>query len=383
MSQSAATARPRPPVTDTRQPPASTKPTVWAMLEGRAGDDAQLENLAKALGWPCEFKKPRYDLWEVARHRLTGDVRRRPGRDDVLVSPWPDLVLIIGGRSVVAACRIRELSGGRTRVVCLGRPWAPLHWFDLVVTTPQYRLPARPNVLHNALPLNHAPAVDDSPATRGWATRLARLPKPCIAVLVGGNNGTYVLHRRGAAELAGRVSDMARDLGGSLLVATSPRTPPAAAEALMRRLAAPHLGYVWSPGSREQNPYALFLNRAEHVVVTSDSASMLADACSTSACVHLYDLPESRRTRLLNGLSRRPSTLATWRESLTARGLWVPRKDLTRIHDRLIATGRIARLGEPLRPVANVSDLDMTLQRIRALMGSGSPNAAAALARAS
>jgi mitochondrial fission protein ELM1 len=292
-------------------------------------------------------------------------------------------VITIGGRSVVAACRIREASGGHTRVVCLGRPWAPLHWFDLVVTTPQYRLPGRPNVLQNALPLNHAPTVDDSVTARAWIARLASLPRPHIAVLAGGNNGTYVFDRPAARDLAARVSAMARSLGGSLLLATSPRTSSSAAGALMEHVTAPHVGYVWSTSGRDQNPYALFLDRAQHIVVTSDSASMLADACSTRARVHLYDLPESRRTRLLNRMSRQRSRLGPWREALTARGLWVPRKDLTRIHERLIARGRIARLGEDPQPVANVSDLDMTLQRIRTLMDDRPVGSAVAVARAS
>jgi len=62
--------------------------------------------------------------------------------------------------------------------------------------------------------------------------------------------------------------------------------------------------------------------------------------------------------------------MARWRDRLVAKGLWVPRKDLSRIHDRLIASGRIARLGEAPRRVENVSDLDMTLHRIRKLMSS-------------
>ena len=41
-----------------------------------------------------------------------------------------------------------------TRLVQIGRPRADLDGFDLVVTTPQYRLPERPNVLHLALPLH-------------------------------------------------------------------------------------------------------------------------------------------------------------------------------------------------------------------------------------
>jgi len=348
----------------------SVSPLVWAILEERAGDDAQLRNLVAALGWLCEYKLPLYQLSEVARHRLTGNCRRPPELPEVFTPPWPDLLLTIGGRSVVAARNVKHASGGHTRVVCLGRPWAPLDWFDLVVTTPQYRLPARPNVLENALPLNHAPPLRGDPAEQAWQARLDALPRPLVALLVGASNGTYVLNERAAATLARRASSFADSLGGSLLIATSPRTNPACARILATGMTAPGLLYDWSADRGASNPYALFLHHAAHAIVTSDSASMLADACSTSAAVHLYDLPESGMTRLIRHLPPRRNlgAMARWRDRLVARGLWVPRKDLSRIHDRLIASGRIARLGEAPRRVENVSDLDMTLHRIRKLM---------------
>ena len=192
--------------------------------------------------------------------------------------------MTIGGRSIVAARRVKELSGGKTRIVCLGRPWGPLDWFDLVVTTPQYRLPALPNVLQNTLPLNRPPRVPETEAMAAWRRKLAELPRPHVTVLVGGANGTYRFDRRVALDLARRVDDRARQIGGTLLVVTSPRTGAAAAGTLMEALTAPHAVYRWSAATRAQNPYALFLEESDEVVVTGDSASMMADACSTEAC---------------------------------------------------------------------------------------------------
>ena len=90
---------------------------------------------------------------------------------------------------------IEEQSAGKTRLVHIGRPWAPLEWFDLIITTPQYGLPARPNVLHNTLPLHHVDfdALARSPEVERWEREIAALPKPRIAVLVGGSSPSYVL----------------------------------------------------------------------------------------------------------------------------------------------------------------------------------------------
>lgn len=356
---------------------AGEPPRVWAILEERAGDDAQVVNLVESLGWPYECKKPLYSLWEVAAHRLVGVIPDRQGREDLFSPPWPDLVVTIGGRSIVAAHRIKELSQGKTRLLCLGRPWGPLDWFDLVVTTPQYRLPALPNVLQNALPLNRPPKMADSEALRSWRSRIDELPRPHVAVLVGGGNGTYRFDRRAALDLAQRADAHVRSSGGSLLVATSPRTGGGATEALLSSIESPHLAYRWSGSGRDDNPYALFLEDADEVVVTGDSASMLADACATGAAVFLYQMPETRRTRLLNRLfasGADSARRAAWHarvERLVAKGWWTPRRDMGRIHEQLLARGRVARLGDRAPQRADVSELNTTLNRVRRLVHFG------------
>src|SRR5262249_56104476 len=72
----------------------------------------------------------------------------RSGASSALAPPWPDLVLAASRRSVPVARWIRARSGGRTKLVHLLHAMAPLDLFDLVITTPQYRLPDRPTLLH-------------------------------------------------------------------------------------------------------------------------------------------------------------------------------------------------------------------------------------------
>jgi mitochondrial fission protein ELM1 len=88
------------------------------------------------------------------------------------------------------ACRwIREQSAGGARIVHIGRPWARLEQFDLVITTPQSRLPEQDNVLHNTLTLHRVTAARLQAEARRWEPRLAALPRPRIAVIAGGDSG--------------------------------------------------------------------------------------------------------------------------------------------------------------------------------------------------
>jgi len=129
---------------------------VWVLLGQHGGDNAQLTSLAASLGWPFATKRLRFNLLSGTPGLLLGPTRigLARHRSDPLVPPWPDLVLFAGFRAVSIARWIRRRAGGRTRLVAIGRPRAPLGLFDLVVTTAQYGLPARPNVLRNTLTLN-------------------------------------------------------------------------------------------------------------------------------------------------------------------------------------------------------------------------------------
>ena len=355
----------------------SALPKVWAILEERAGDDNQVKNLVAALGWPCEFKTPLFTMRDVIFHRITGRVPRRTAQAHLFEPPWPDLVITIGGRSAAAARWIKRRSKGRTKLICLGRPWAPLHWFDLVVTTPQYRLPNLPNVLQNTLPLNGLPKQADVPSADHWVSAIEKLPSPRVAVMVGGSNGNFKFDRSVAVDMASRVDALARESGGSLMITTSPRSDPEAGKALLESVRAPHIGFLWRPETKDRNPYAEFLRAADHIVVTGDSASMIGEACATRAKVSLFELPETLPTRLLNALERLASRddahpdlnqPRPWVDRLIAIGCWVPRRAMNRLHQQLLARGRVARLGEVPNETSDISDLDMTLRRVRQLV---------------
>jgi len=271
---------------------ANAPPRVWLLLGAHQGDNIQMRTLARRLGWPVEEKLLDFAtlpsrflaLRQPSVRPLTADSRAR------LAPPWPDVVIFPGWRSVNVARWIQQCAAGRTQLVSLGRPRAPLHWFDLIVTTPQYGLPARANVLHNLLPLNTSPAEDEA-TLAAWREHLASLPHPWIGVLVGGDTGQQRFEANTARLMAQAVNAHARRLGGALLVTTSPRTSPAASAAFQQALDVPYHFYDWQAQQGEDNPYRTYLALANAFVVSGDSASMLAETLRTGRSVHVYRLP--------------------------------------------------------------------------------------------
>ncbi len=298
-------------------------PRVW-LLQGRhAGDNAQLKDIAEALGWPYAIKH----------------VDARAGGTERLAPPWPDLVLSAGWRTAPLARWIRQRSAGQARLVVVGRPRAPLARFDRVLTTPQYALPLRDNVVD--LP---APFIGERPLDAGvldgWRQRFAHLPQPWIAVLVGGDSVPYRFDGAAAARLGREASAAARARGGSLLVATSPRTSAPATDALLAAIDAPQWSYRF--GSGEDNPYRALLALADAFVVTGESVSMLTEACMSGRPVAVFPLPlwRDRKARLRHALERRMGVIE--REA-GSRGTPRQQNRLGRLYDRVVEAGWIAR----------------------------------------
>jgi hypothetical protein len=249
---------------------------------------------------------------------------------------------------------------------------SPLRHFDLIVTLPQYRLPVRPNVLHLSGALNRIPPQEIAAAGRRLEVELKELPRPWIAVIVGGNSSSYSFDPETAARLGREASALARDQGGSLLVSTTPRTPADSANALFAAIDVPCYGYRFAPDD-DLNPYRGYLALADRFVVTVDSASLPMEACATGKPVQVFEWPR-KAPRGLVGLGPKRSVWQGrgWQERLyeagIAAGLVKPARDFDAYHRVLRERGLTTRLGEPARPsAAPPDDLATTVERIRAL----------------
>lgn len=298
-------------------------PRVWVLLGKHAGDNAQITDIAEALGWPYELKQPTADK----------------GSQVPVTPPWPDLVISSGRRTAPLAHSICQSSGGLTRSVVIGRPHAPLADFDLVLTTPQYGLPLRENVADMPAPFISARSLDDT-ALDVWRQRFADLPRPWVALLLGGNSTPYRFDAAVAAELGRQASVAVADRGGSLLVSTSPRTPVEASQALLEAVDVPVFSYRF--GSAEDNPYSALLALADAFVVTGESVSMLTEACMTGRPVAVFPLPvqRHRKGRLHHALERR---LGIIDRAAGSRGTPRQQSRVGRLYDELVAAGRVKR----------------------------------------
>lgn len=321
-----------------RHPEPGSRPAAWVLAASGAGDNGQLRTLVELLEAEARWIDRVDPVGRVLRDRLTSFRAHDMPSDKraIYYAPWPDLVLIAGGRSVIDALRVRNASAGRSRVICLGRPWAPLGWFDLVITTPQYRLPPADNLITLDLPLNLPPPVAEEDLVY-WRREFDSLHSPLLGVLLGGDSGSYRFDVAGADRIVSAVNELAGRAGGSAVVIGSPRTPAAAIARIRERIEVPARVEAWRP--QVPNPYPSVLKMADALLVTGDSASMLAEACRTGKPVRVVDLRERLRSRLNRKLRSAMPALTRATQALTHRGLWVPARDMPQLHRRVAEAG--------------------------------------------
>ena len=360
-------------------PDAVAPERVWLLLGDKPGDNAQVEAVVEALGWACERK---FLQWrhpyatEKPRFRVTLD-HIDPVRSAPLEPPWPDLILTIGRRPSMAALWIKARSGGRTRLVLFGKPSGMMERFDLVVAGAEVQLPPGPNLVSIRLPLMRPRGSDIEAAVARWRGRLAALPRPLVAMLVGGPTVPFAFDARVSAQLCRLAAEIAA-AGGTPYLTTSRRTPPAVVDALRAGLPAGAQLFEWTPGSAD-NPYLALLDLADGFIVTGDSVSMMAEVARARKPLAILDLPLGRFGKL-----------DQWRRTLMRRlfaadagglrrlvaGAYRARlldatRDFRAFHRMLIDRGLAVPAGEPLRPPRGAvpDDLPTVVARIQALIG--------------
>jgi mitochondrial fission protein ELM1 len=282
------------------------QPRIWALLGARAGDNDQVIALAETLGSPFTLKPLEYNGLHALGPRVLGNSLaslEASSRASILQEPPPDLTISTGHRSVPVVGALRRRSGGRTRSIHLGFPRVTPAAFDLVITTPQYAIGDHPNVLriHYAL----TSAVTAQPEA-GSAAGLESLPSPRRLLIVGGPTLFWHLDREALLQTVRAMLEEASADGGSVLVTTSPRTPPQLVKVLASVLGKSGVKTLLAEPGRPP-AYKNLLFAADSIRVTADSVSMISDAIWTGKPLALVPIAMSRTGRAVIALHDRLS----------------------------------------------------------------------------
>lgn len=275
-----------------------TNKSVWLLADDRAGNRSQVLGVGRALGIPFEIKNieytaaaalPNYMLME-SFSAVTQSSRVN------LAAPWPDIVIAAGRRTAPVARKIKSLNNGRSMLVQIMYPGSfGEDDFEIICVPRHDTMEKAPNRFEMIGAPHNVNANTLEAARLQWKGKFDHLPKPMLALIVGGDTKRKKFTSQMAAELGSRVAKLAAAAGGSILLTTSRRTDDDAGKALIDAISdVPSFVFNWGENENEnksekaENPYMAFLAMADHVIVTGDSVSMCLEAAGTEKPLYIY-----------------------------------------------------------------------------------------------
>ncbi|HEY8564982.1 MAG TPA: mitochondrial fission ELM1 family protein [Beijerinckiaceae bacterium] len=276
--------------------------SAWVLTDGKAGDEQPCLGVAEAMGLAPDKRhvRPRAPFAWLAPWGPI-DPRDAPERPSSPISPpFPDLLIASGRRAVPYLRAVKRTSGAQTFTVFLKDPRSGSGTADLIWVSEHDAL--RGDNVIVTLTTPHRLSPDRLAAARAKPDpRLAALPAPRTAVLVGGDSRH---HRFGPQDVERFLADL-RSLAesASLMVTASRRTPPLLAEGL-RPFAGDPRHFVWD--GLGENPYLAILALADAVVATADSTNMIGEAAATGRPILVFEPSggHAKIARFLDGLRR-------------------------------------------------------------------------------
>ena len=262
-------------------------PRIWVLHDGKIGMANQVLGLAEALGWPFEEKRLviRAPWRHLTPHLWLYPMRALDPAGASLAPPWPDVIIACGRNTVALARTAKRRSGGQVFWVQVQDPRFARNEVDLIVAPRHDRMDGS-NGFSTLGAVHRVSRAQLADAAAHLDPRLARLPQPLLAVLIGGDNAAYRLTDRGFARLCDQLADLAHK-GFGLAITPSRRTDEGRTAQLRERLKGlPAM--IWD-GSGD-NPYFAMLAAADAILVTADSVSMVSEAAATGKPVYVIPL---------------------------------------------------------------------------------------------
>lgn len=264
-------------------------PVIWALADEYSGNVSQCLGVAEALGLPYEVKRISYNKWARLPNSVLGSSILHITRESAeeICSPWPNLVIASGRRTVAVARYIKKRSQASVFLAQIMWPGRPIKDLDLVSTPLHDDMGSNEDLVRTLGAPHNITLSRLATASDSWKEELSMLSRPRIAVLIGGDSKRKSFSPVMAGDLGSRCSNMAKSLGGSLMVSTSRRTNPVAMRRFAEHLEGEVTIFNWHEG-RDPNPYLGYLALSDAVIVTGDSMSMCTEACATGRPVFIY-----------------------------------------------------------------------------------------------
>ncbi|MCP4933316.1 MAG: nucleoside-diphosphate sugar epimerase [bacterium] len=262
---------------------------VWIISDGKIGDLVQCNGVAHALGIDAHLRiiSPTKPWVWMMPYGPIPPCDKISNPQSPISQPLPDLVISAGWRTLAYVREIKKRKRDKVFTVYLKSPRYSADFLDLVWVPAHDNISGERIISSIASPHRFSPAIleDEFGEIPDY---LAKLPRPLVGGLLGGDSKDYHFSDDDCARLAKSLRALC-ETGAGLAITPSRRSPPKLREAIEQQLAG--MNYYWwdklAPHAAP-NPYGFLLAQSDAFVVTADSANMVGEACVTGKSVYVF-----------------------------------------------------------------------------------------------
>ena len=260
--------------------------TGWIISDGKAGNETQCRGVFDALGVTAEVKQIRPGRLQQALAPYVPVARSEhfgaPG--STFAPPWPDFAIAAGRLTAPYIRALKRHAKLATYTIILQDPKVPLTTADFF-WMPEHDRKRGPNVLTTVVsPHGFSPQRIAALRATPPPTAFAAVPRPWVAVLIGGDGSSYKFKTEDMTRFAAALRSLGEH-GAGLLMTPSRRTPAALLSAV-DRATADFPRFLWD--GTGDNPYPAMLAHADHFVVTADSVNMCGEPAVTGRPIDVF-----------------------------------------------------------------------------------------------
>ena len=259
----------------------------WIVSDGKRGNEVQSGGVFAALGLACETKliDPR-GLWRMlSPWGPVSPAERFGSAQSQFHPPWPDFAIATGRLTTPYMRALKRAAGIATYTIILQNPKVSATAADLFWIPEHDRRRGANVVTTLTAPHDFTARYLQQLRQQQLPAPIAALPRPRVALALGGPNGDYHYTPAAMAHLASALQSLA-GLGAGLMITPSRRTPAA----VMRRIREACAGLsCWLWDGEGDNPYPYFLAHADLFIAPADSINMTGEPCATGRPVFVFD----------------------------------------------------------------------------------------------
>ena len=265
-----------------------TDPKCWILSDGKVGMENQCLGLVERLGLNSQVKRvfPRFPWTHLPPQLWLFPFSTLKSESDTLTPPWPDILIASGRQTVAISIAIKNASNQKTKTVQIQNPHVSAKKFDVVIAPIHDNLNA-PNTINMVGAFHRITDARLTLAAKKFYNEYSSLPKPLMAVLLGGSSKKYQMTKKNCRKLSDLLKTAVKLSGGGIVITPSRRTDPTNIKILKNELVGvPHK--IWD--GLGENPYFGILGLANGFIVTNDSVNMVTEAASTTKPVYIFNI---------------------------------------------------------------------------------------------